>query len=320
MADHPTSLDPAKPWRRRAAGNDRSRDWFAYDALLVVGGILYVICRVYPADLPFWMPWEFSWPVYLATTLTLAWFFRGLARLSAAERPAHWRSAAFLIGMIGNYIVLQTQIDYLAQHMFFVHRWAHFWLHHTGGFLIALGMPGQVIRAGMPDFLKPVLDAKPIQRTMDFLQHKVVAPFLFVGLLYFWLIPELHTRVMLDRNLYDIMNWTMTINGIMFWSLLVDPRPHPPARLSTLWRALSILIIELPQMLLGAILSLSSTDFYPVYNICGRVFDMTPLNDQHYGGLIIWLPGTMMSFAAMIVVLVVMRLNEEKDEKARAQT
>ena len=60
------------------------------------------------------------------------------------------------------------------------------------------------------------------------------------------------------------------------------------------------------------------TDFYPVYNICGRVLDMTALNDQHYGGLIIWLPGTLTSFAAMIVVLVTMRLNEERIERERA--
>ena len=47
---------------------------------------------------------------------------------------------------------------------------------------------------------------------------------------------------------------------------------------------------------------------------------MTALNDQHYGGLIIWLPGTLTSFAAMIVVLVTMRLNEERIERERAAT
>lgn len=292
-------------------------DWPIYGALLAIGAVLDAVCATYPADLPFWMPWEFSWPAFLGTTLPLVWFIRGLRRLPHAERPATWRRAVFLIGMIGNYAVLQTHIDFYAQHAFFVHRWAHFWLHHTGGFLIALGMSGAAIRAGMPRFLLPILDARPVRRTLDVLQHKTVAPLLFVGLLYFWLIPELHTRVMLDRTLYDIMNWTMTINGIMFWSLIVDPRPHPPARLSVLWKALSILIIELPQMLLGAILSLSTTDFYPVYNICGRVFDMTALNDQHYGGLIIWLPGTLTSFLAMIVVLVNMRLNEEAEERRR---
>jgi putative membrane protein len=57
-------------------------------------------------------------------------------------------------------------------------------------------------------------------------------------------------------------------------------------------------------------------DYYPVYRICGRVLDLTPLNDQHLGGLIIWLPGTLTSFAAMIIVLVTMRLNEEAREHA----
>lgn len=297
--------------------DEGARGWLAYGALLLAGGVLYVLCRLFPADLPFWMPWEFSWPAYLATALALAWFIRGLSRLPAAERPAMWRNAAFVLGILADYAVLQTHVDYLAQHMFFVHRWAHFVLHHAGAFLIALGTSGPAMRAGMPDFLKPLLDARPVRRAVDFMQHPAVAPFLFVGLLYFWLIPGLHTTVMLDRDLYDIMNWTMAINGIFFWCLILDPRPKPPARISSLMRALLILVIELPQMVLGAILSLSGTDYYPVYNICGRVFDMTALNDQHYGGLIVWLPGTLTSFAAFIVVLVVLRINEEKAEKAR---
>jgi len=193
-----------------------------------------------------------------------------------------------------------------------VHRWAHFVLHHLGAFLIALGFAGPAIRAGMPDFVRTVFDARAVRRTADFMQHPAVAPVLFVGLLYFWLIPQIHTRVMLDANLYELMNWTMAINGVMFWSLILDSRPKPPARLSHLMRALLILVIELPQMVLGAILSLTEHDIYPVYTICGRVLDMTALNDQHYGGLIIWLPGTLTSFAAMIVVLVTMRLNEER--------
>jgi putative membrane protein len=292
-----------------------SRAWLAYALLLMGGAVVYVLCRFFPADLPFWMPWEFSWPIFLATFLALGWFVRGLSKV--AERPAAWRIACFVLGVALDYAVLQTHVDYYAQHMFFVHRAAHFVLHHLGAFLIALGFAGPTIRAGMPAFLAPLLDTKPVRGVLDVMQHPAVAPALFVGLLYFWLIPAIHTRVMLDANLYEIMNWTMALNGIAFWSLVLDPRPKPPARLSSLVRALMILLIELPQMLLGAILSLSMTDYYPVYTICGRIFDMTALNDQHYGGLIVWLPGTLMSFAAMIAVLVVMRLNEERAELAR---
>ena len=121
--------------------------------------------------------------------------------------------------------MLQTRIDYYAQHMFFVHRWAHFVLHHAGAFFIAMGMSGEVLFAGMPQFLKPVVRSRPVRAAMNVLQHPAIAPFLFVGLLYFWLIPAIHTRVMLDRNLYELMNWTMALNGVMFWSLILDSRP-----------------------------------------------------------------------------------------------
>lgn len=289
-----------------------------FGALLLAGGAIDLLCRYFPSELPFWMPWEFSWPTFLATALSLAWFWRGWQQTPTGERPALWRAASFGLGVLSFYIVLQTHIDYLAQHMFFAHRWAHFVLHHAGAFLIALGASGPVIRAGIPSFLVPVLDAKPVRRAVDFLQHPTMAPFLFVGLLYFWLIPSIHTRVMLDANLYDLMNWTMAINGVMFWSLVLDPRPKPPARYSHLMRAAMIIIIELPTMVLGAILSLSMTDYYPVYEICGRILPMSAISDMHYGGLIIWLPGTLTSFAAMIVVLWTMRINEEKTEDARA--
>jgi putative membrane protein len=298
----------------------RISPWVWYGALLVTGSAISAVSHAFPVRLPIFLPWQFHWVEFLATFLILAWFWRGLQVLPKDQQPALWRKVCFVVGVLSFYVVLQTRVDYYAQHMFFVHRWAHFVLHHAGAFLIALGMSGPVLYAGMPEFLRPLVTARPVQRALNVLQHPAVAPVLFVGLLYFWLIPAIHTRVMLDENLYELMNWTMAINGVMFWSLVLDSRAKPPARLSHLMRALMILLIELPQMLLGAILSLSMTDFYPVYNICGRVLDMTALNDQHYGGLIIWLPGTLTSFAAMIVVLVTMRLNEERIERERAAT
>lgn len=294
-------------------------DWWWYGAALAFGAVLYVISTFYPAHLPFWMPWQFHWPEYLATVLSLFWFVRGLRVLPRDRHPSRLRQISFVVGVLSFYVVLQTGVDYYAQHMFFVHRWAHYVLHHAGAFAIAMGMAGPVLYAGMPDFLKSIVTSRPVRAVLSVVQTPVVAPFLFVGLLYFWLIPQIHTHVMLDENLYEFMNWTMAINGIMFWSMVLDSRAKPPARLSHLVRGLMIILIELPQMVLGAVLTLSSHDVYPVYNICGRVLDMTALTDQHYGGLVIWLPGTLTSFAAMIVVLTALRLNEEKAEREAAE-
>jgi putative membrane protein len=247
---------------------------------------------------------------------SLFWFVSGCGRLSRTERPSVWRQVAFGAGVVSIYAVLQTHVDYYAQHMFFVHRAQHFVLHHVGAFLVAIAMPGQVIRAGMPDFLRPIFDSRLVRKTVDLIQHPAIAPVLFVGLIYLWLIPAFHTRVMLDLDLYNLMNWSMAIDGIFFWSLILDHRPRPPARLGFGMRALLVIAVEPLQMALGAILSLSSTDFYPVYRICGRIWDIAALSDQHYGGLIIWLPSTLTSLAGMICVLVFLRLNEEREVHA----
>ncbi|HEX3663685.1 MAG TPA: cytochrome c oxidase assembly protein [Rhizomicrobium sp.] len=297
------------------APRSNERGWLLYGALLLVGGAAWTACRFFPADMPFWMPWEFSWPIFLVIGLALGWFALGLLRLPFPLRPAIWRRASFVLGTVATYLVLQTHVDYYAQHMFFVHRAQHFVLHHVGAFLIGLGAPGEAIWAGMPKFLKPAFASKPVRATVDLIQHPVVAPLLFVGLIYLWLIPDFHTRVMLDSNLYDVMNASMAIDGIFFWSLILDPRPCPPARLGFGVRALIVIAVEPLQMVLGAILSLSSKDYYPVYRICGRFWDIPALSDQHYGGLIIWLPSTLTSLAGMICVLVAMRLNEERLEK-----
>ena len=83
--------------------------WYA--AVLLVGAALYVICRFYPADLPAWLPWEFSWPEYLATVLAFIWFARGLKLLPRDQRPPPWRLICFVAGVASFYIVLQTRID-----------------------------------------------------------------------------------------------------------------------------------------------------------------------------------------------------------------
>jgi putative membrane protein len=117
-----------------------------------VSGLRPLSRAISPSGCPGNFPGRFTWP----PALTFWWFFRGLKNLPRAQHPPLWRSICFVAGLASFWIVLETRIDYYAQHMFFVHRWAHFVLHHFGAFFIALGMSGPVLWAGLPDFLKPV--------------------------------------------------------------------------------------------------------------------------------------------------------------------
>lgn len=282
--------------------------------ILAVGTVEFALVSTVPAYLPPWLPYEFSWGVFLTVTFTIAWYLRGYAASPVEQRPGRWRRLAFFLGVGLIYASMQTHIDYAAQHMFFIHRLQHLVLHHTGPFLIALSDPAALIASGMPDEVKRRLDSPWIRRVIGIVQQPVIATVLFVGLIYLWPAPPVHFYAMLDPRLYTVMNWSVTIDGILFWALMLDPRPAPAARLGYGPRALICFAIMPPQILLGAVLTFSTRDHFEVYAICGRIIAMTGLEDQQLAGVILWIPPSMMSVIGAIVVLNFLRLNDERSE------
>ncbi|MDR3734299.1 MAG: cytochrome c oxidase assembly protein [Acidobacteriaceae bacterium] len=117
-------------------------------AILALGGLVDWVTTVYPAELPVWLPYDFSWFAWLGTWLPIWWYWHGISILPAAERPKLWRRASFLLGMTVMYAVLQTHYLYLAEHQFFLNRIQHVVMHHLGPFLVALDRHGLTTAAG----------------------------------------------------------------------------------------------------------------------------------------------------------------------------
>lgn len=274
---------------------------------------LWWLSTYHAAAMPAWAPWDFSFSWFYATVFPLLWYLRGLGRLSAGPKPSPWRTGAFLSGTAIIYAVLQSRLEYLAQHMFFLNRLQHVAMHHLGPFLIALAWPWEAIHVGAPAAVRRAFEAGPVQSVLRIFRQPLVAAFLFVGLIALWLIPGIHFRAMIDPDLYLVMNWTMVGDGLLFWALVLDPRDRAEAGISFGMRALLAIAIMFPQILIGAIIALATRDLYTFYDWCGRLYpSIGPLDDQNYGGLIVWIPPAMMSVAALILVLNALRLSEER--------
>ncbi|NII11679.1 cytochrome c oxidase assembly protein [Oleiagrimonas sp. C23AA] len=250
-------------------------------------------------------PWEFSPTVIVLMALGAVLYLRGSLR----RRPPVGRQISFWIGMVLIYIALHTRMDYYAEREFFIHRLQHLLLHHLGPFLIALAYPGPTLREGLPlswrcRWLKPGLAWRPLRALFRVLFNPWVASFLFVGVIYIWLVPSIHFVAMLDWRLYRVMNWSVTVDGLLFWWLVLDRRPKPPARLGAGMRIMVSLLVALPQILLGAFIVFSRHDLYPIYDICGRAFpSISSAESQRIGGLILWIPSAMMSVIAALIAL-----------------
>jgi putative membrane protein len=258
------------------------------------------------SSLFYWLePWEPSPTVVIAVLLAAVLFARGArkARVSIARHVSFW------FGLTALYVALHTRLDYFFEHEFFMHRLQHLVLHHLGPFFIALSYPGAALRAGIPfswrqRWLKPVLDKPSARLALRVLFNPIVAVTLFVGLIYFWLLSPVHFKAMLDWRLYRAMNWSMVIDGLMFWWLVLDSRPAPPARLAPGLRILVVIAAIPPQIMLGAYIFFTPHELYPIYSICGRAFTwISPMRDQQIGGLLLWIPGSMMSVIGALIAI-----------------
>jgi len=262
-------------------------------------------------------PWDFSPTVFLLCAVSAVVYTRGLVALHArGETTGLWAPLAFFIGLTLDYVVLQTYFDYLAQHMFWIHRLQHLVLHHVAPLLLVLAAPAHVMKAGVPAtwraragtlFRERKLMAwllRMAQWLFRIVQNPFVAPVLFVGLIYFWLIPSIHFTAMLDVNRYRTMNWGMAVDGILFWWLMLAPRrAQGAAAIGYPARIFIVCLVALPQIFLGAYIALRGVVLFDVYAVCGRAWALSPLTDQQIGGLLTWIPAAMMSGVAMLVIL-----------------
>jgi putative membrane protein len=249
------------------------------------------------------LPWELS-PVVLATiALVLATYNVGAARMAPGVSGS--RRVAFHLGLLLIYGALQTSWDYYASHMFFVHRLQHFVLHDIGPALLAASAPTAVLSKGLPAWLGERLAWA--NRRLGPAARLVFDPWtataMYVASLLVWIWPPIHFQVMLSGWLYRLMNWSVVLGDLPFWWLILDPRPYPFARIKSGYRILMLTIVMLPMMLSGAILSLSRHDLYPVYDICGRFAPVSALTDQRLGGLIIWIPGSVLILIVLLIIL-----------------
>jgi len=256
------------------------------------------------------LPWEFSPAVALFCLLAGGLYLRGWWRCRRSDQPVgYWPLLSYMTGVLIVYLVMQTWFDYLSQHMLWIHRVQHLVLHHLGPFLMMLGVPGKILPYGVPQrftaaVLAPLWHSAPVRLLYALLQNALVAPLLFVGLIYFWLLPDIHFTAMLSASRYQLMNWSMLLDALLFWWLILDPRPrHAAGRLGYGARIVILTLIVPPQILIGAHMALAKESLYSVYNVCGRAWPVSPLVDQQIAGLVTWIPASMMSVIGVLLIL-----------------
>ena len=166
--------------------------------------------------------------------------------------------------------------------------------------MLAGGLPADIGER----FVRPFWRRPVTRAAYRLLQNAFVAPVLFVGLIFLWLQPAVHFDAMLSAPRYALMNWSMLLDGLLFWAMLFDPRTREQGATTGLGlRVLIVLLAIPPQIWIGAHIALADHDVFDVYAICGRVWDFTPREDQGIGGIVTWIPASMMHVTAALILI-----------------
>ena len=277
--------------------------------------------------LSFLSPWKFSPAVAVVCGGALVIYIRGiLDQHHAGEKPDLLGITTFITGVMSIYVVMQTRLDYWSLHSFWMHRAQNGVLHHAGPFLVALSAPAAILVRGTPQLLRqklfiPLWNAPGVKIIYYFVQRPVIATAIFIGLTGYWLMPSHQFQAMLSDAHYHAMNWGVLVEGLLFWWMMLEPShkgtsgtPGFGLRILLQW----VVIVSLIAM--GFYIVYSEAKLYPVYAICGRLWPISPMTDQEYGGMITWMPTSIISILAAVILISRWMRESEQRESASLKT
>lgn len=248
-----------------------------------------------------------AWWITAITVVVIVWYAAGVRRRARhGRRESLWRQIAFYSGVLILHFAVEPPLDVLEDHLFSAHMFQHMIIRVVGPMLLALSVPLANLIAGLPRplrtyGLKPLVSSRPLQKLWNVLVHPFWSAFLWMAAFYVWQWPPYFNMTVLHEGIDDFQHIVLLITALFFWWMAFDPRGRPGAVRYGI-RVLAVLATLFPNILIGAYITFTHHDLYPAYDVTGRVWGISRALDQQIGGLLIWIPGSMMTVIGALVV------------------
>jgi cytochrome c oxidase assembly factor CtaG len=253
-----------------------------------------------------------SWSIPPAATFALALtalvYLRGWILLRRAGVPflPLWRAVSFLLGLLSLWIALASPLDTFSGFVLTAHMLQHMMLMMLAPPLILMGAPLIPLVRGLPvfaarEFAGPFLNWRVAARVGSALTHPVVALLLMGVVMFAWHTPRLYEMALASSSWHEFEHACFFLVSLVFWWPVIQPWPSRAQ--GPRWAIVPYLLIaDLENTALSAILVFSDRVLYPSYATMPRLFGFSALHDQAAAGAIMWVMG---SFAFVIPAIVI---------------
>jgi cytochrome c oxidase assembly factor CtaG len=267
--------------------------------------------------------WDWRPDVIIVLALAGTLFITGWRRLrrrtmasprtgSGWQASAGWRPISYVAGLIFVGLALMSPLDVLASQLFSMHMIQHLLLIMIAPPLMLIANPMPFMLWGLPDKwrlkigrgLARLLNGKSIFRQY---LRKATTPgvvwMIWLVSIISWHDPNAYNAALRSNVVHDIEHLTFFFGGMLFWWHVTGAGPRIHKQFGLIGRTAFALSAVPPNMLIGAAIAFATESIYTYYNNVPRLMGLSVLEDQQLGGVIMWVPGSMMYIIAALVLI-----------------
>lgn len=263
--------------------------------------------------LNFWLTqwnWQPSILIGCAAIIALYIYVIGPLRVKShlAENFETWRSVCFIVGVGAIFLALSSALDKLGDdYLFSAHMAQHLFLTVVGPPLLVVGVPAWIWKFV---FRNPILF-----KIGKFVTYPAIAFFLYNATFWLWHAPTLYDVTLYNDYIHILEHLTFIVFAVIYWWPVLNTSEELP-RLSLGGQVLYVFLSGMPTVALGAGLTFAAPLYTP-YIYAPRVWGLAPATDQQLGGLIMWIPGSILNIVIISILFIQWMQGQDKKQREK---
>ncbi len=260
------------------------------------------------------MPVDYSWSwdpgILLLLATVTGIYVQRWRRVRAKDGPrsaSGWRLASFLGGIAMVVIALVSPVDVLGSQIFAMHMVQHLLLADFASILLILSLTKVILRPATRRL-------RQIEHAAGPLAHPAFGVIAYVGAMGVWHIPALYDAALEHSGIHALEHVCFAGAGFLYWWHLLSPI-RSRMRLGGIGPVLYMVSAKISVGLLGILITFAPSVLYSFYDRGGRVWGMTPLEDQSVAGMVMALEQSFVMGIALVSIFVRMLTESEREEQ-----
>jgi putative membrane protein len=239
----------------------------------------------------------------LAAGLYARGMTRVWARRARGRRGSILRALAFGAGLAVLAIALLSPLDAWGAELFAFHMIQHELLMLAAAPLLVLGRPLPLFLWAFSESWRGAIGRMVQTHTVRVIWGTLLSAgtawMLHALALWIWHVPRFFDAVLLSRGVHDLQHLTFLGTALVFWAALFDERRRDHQGAAILY----LFTTTVHTSVLGALITFAGQPWYSAYLQTSTHWGLSPLEDQQLGGLIMWVPGSLIYVGSALVLL-----------------